>query len=375
MTPQEQTPKATINQDELSHSGDLGLEQPVIDLDKPLKDAHKDGQVTVPSNVDQGFEAERRIQAERAEREAGKNKFLAFLKKPIGKVAVAGAGLSLAVTAGIGIGASGSQNNGPSPSGTSTSGPEKPGQNNDTVPAEAREFVDQYGVIFHNPVATYYAQEAYAAEHGGATVIDQPYIDSYVKTDGIDQESSDLGFWRTYVPLDQPVNKETFTTFINDMAIQSCLDRYLNLVAKNPLPEATAIIDNEFLKYCGGIGSGSSASGSDNREHTLTLMQTMKTIANKYGSEANYKIAPASLDETAAESATVVEFKPVIDSVNEDNLVTNFHAPITLRVDVDVYDENNKVITQKESVDMRLTVARVAPTGPVDPGRVIIGQK
>lgn len=96
MTPQEQTPKATINQDELAHSGDLGLEQPVIDLDKSLKDAHKDGLVTVPSNVDQGFEAEKRIQAERAKREAGQNKFLAFLKKPIGKAAVTGAGLSLA---------------------------------------------------------------------------------------------------------------------------------------------------------------------------------------------------------------------------------------------------------------------------------------
>lgn len=102
MTPQEQTPKATINQDELAHSGDLGLEQPVIDLDKPLFDAHKDGQVTVPNNVEQGFEAERKIQAERANREAEQNKFLAFLKKPIGKAAVAGAGLGLAA-AGVAI--------------------------------------------------------------------------------------------------------------------------------------------------------------------------------------------------------------------------------------------------------------------------------
>lgn len=383
----EQRPSAANTQEDLvPHSGKAGYEYPLARHDDGV-DLTEEVAKELPEADTRNFQPttdelelirihrEERTKHEADQHSTEQNKFLAFLKKPIGKVAVTGAGLSLALAAGIGIGGSMSDNDKVAPTDTSTSGPEKPGQNADNVPAEAREFVDTYGAMFNNPVATYYAEQAYITEYNLPTVIDQPYIDSYVMTDNITQEASDMGFWRTYIPLDKPIDKQTVATFVNDMVIPSCLDRYINLAAKNPLPEAAAIIDNEFLKYCGGIGPASLAPGSDNTENTLQLMATLKAITDKYGSEANYKIAPASLDEADAETATVINAEPEIDSVNESNFITNFDTLITLKVDVDVYDDKNQVTTQKESVELRLTVARVTPTGPVDPGRVIIGQE
>ncbi|MFJ4264653.1 hypothetical protein ACIPYU_19610 [Paenarthrobacter nicotinovorans] len=302
------------------------------------------------------------------------NAVIKFVKKRTGKAILGAAVVILSVAAGIAIGSATSQDQEQVHDGVSVGSAEKSGTTKE-VPQEARAFVDQFGSLFRDPVGTYYAHEAYASAHSKDIVIDQQYIAKYVKTDEIQQDISDMGFMEANFPITEPLNKEAFAAFFNGTVREVGIERYLNLLSKNPSPEAIQIIDNEFLKYYGRPRSGESTSGSESRQRTLILMETLKAVTKKYDSTVNYKIRPIDLGAYDATSASTIEAKPAIDTANSDGLATGFHAPLGLSIDIESYSDTNTVAHKTETVDIRMTVDRVMSGNLVDAGRVKLGQK
>lgn len=251
----------------------------------------------------------------------------------------------------------------------------------ESVPPEARSFVEQFGNRYTDPVATYYSEIAYeTAGDGSGAIIPQELIDGYASDTFKDGTESFLGGME-YLSLPFETNivdesAEASAQFFNNSAVLGCMNRYMNLVAKNSsAPEAINIINDQFLYYCGN----DSLSGGD-LGYVQNLMNSLRSVTETYGSNANYSIAPAGADNDSQEgegtSFTKYGDYTVIDSLGNDDQVLAFSNIIDLVVNVDTYDGENDISHTQETLEsVQFSVVRIPPVGPVDPGRVVIGIK
>ncbi len=222
------------------------------------------------------------------------------------------------------------------------------------IPTEAKGFVDQYGSRYADPVATYYAEAAYEKKHNGTkSLIGDEYIESYKMTELSNGERSDIGFTNKRVALDKKMDQagsiDIFNTYISDN-----LNLYMNMLAKNPTGRTKEIIDNQFMTYCEGTRTAV-VNHSDYQmdSYAEKLLDTLCGIVSEYGSSANYKIAPATMDNAADRSGTLYSHStPPISLVNSKNKVIGYSDyGIKLVVNIEVFDKKGESYNTTESVD------------------------
>lgn len=124
------------------------------------------------------------------------------------------------------------------------------------------------------------------------------------------------------------------------------LTNYLNELAKNP--NYTDIINHEFKEYCGGLSFNSS--DKDNvANNTNTLVQSLSSIVKKYGSNVNYEVVEAAVDQPDDAKHTLC-----IDSLSGKDTSGNVvyqNDFSKLLINVKTYDDNNKCTVTQEKLD------------------------
>ena len=239
------------------------------------------------------------------------------------------------------------------------------------IPDEAKEFVEAYGDMYSDPVATYYAEQAYMESSGGlSTTLNttSEWVANYEFSDNIYSEQSELGgIGFIYLPVEDRTDSQLTAELLNNESLTSCIDRYMNLIARNPDTQLVSIIDNEFTKYC---GRGSS--------DTANLLTTLKSVVTKHGSAANYSLAPAIYGEDDMTNTVVLDYQPdvIIDSRNSDNETLAFSSRVILRMNIDLYASDSTMSSIKESTDdISFSVMRPPESSPEDKRIVGIGQR
>ena len=238
-----------------------------------------------------------------------------------------------------------------------------------SFPEEARGFIEEFGTQYTGPLATYRAEQSYAQNNDGlASTLGNNWISSYESTNNIMSPSSELFYIQfTQLALDTPIKNETVVDILNNPQTTESIDRYMNLIARNPSPEAIAAIDNEFIKYTGR-----------NNPDAANLLDSLKEVVSTHGNAANYSLAPAALSSDTEEGTTVFTYnEAAIDDMSDDGLVRAFNSNVTLRFDVESFESDGSSSVERVSGDERisLSIKRVTPSGPTDPGIIGIGEK
>lgn len=237
------------------------------------------------------------------------------------------------------------------------------------VPKEAESFIDQYGSLYDDPVSVYFAQKDYETNVSTrAIILSEEYITNYEPSSGL---VSDLGFEEGKFPVgSEDIND--FVDFFNEYTVPQ-VSRYMNLLARNPSPEAVKVIDNEFLKYCSANENlGTQVEFTDDDQDILELMDLSKEIVAKYGSAANYRVEKGSLNEG---SGGTFFFNPNVSLANRlDSDIQSLHVPgVNIVISVEAYD-NNKVSNYTETIKNTQLVLTTHPgVHPVDYNYVSIG--
>ncbi|MEA9985651.1 hypothetical protein [Subtercola sp. RTI3] len=240
------------------------------------------------------------------------------------------------------------------------------------VPAAATDFVVNNKAGFADPLAAWYAVQAYQAGGGyDETVLDPTYISTYAYPSAMDGLGPGLLIFRPSVlPLNAPIKnqdvKPSIALFNGEFV--GNLTRYLNLVARNQSPSALKVIDNEFTIYCG-----------QGNEYTSKLLGDLRTIGLNYGTAAVFTVEPGSTDETTTGTLFSDNFNTTIDNYDAaTNTVLAFSNIVSMRIKVDVYDDNNLATHSVYSLDeVQIAFERFIPAGQtgVDPTYMTIGIK
>jgi hypothetical protein len=122
------------------------------------------------------------------------------------------------------------------------------------------------------------------------------------------------GFVWYELPLNAPLNEETAVRVFNEYT-KPMMDNYLNYIAKNTTSAGRAIIDEEFLSYCSNTDSANAFKYDD--DGINILMNTAKAIVAKYGSAANYSVAPASIGYYSDNPKNTIFLAGINPMVNE----------------------------------------------------------
>jgi hypothetical protein len=198
-------------------------------------------------------------------------------------------------------GCSSSASNNPN---TTTAASNNPGEKQPSIPNEAKSFVAEYGSRYADTataVSTYYAEMAYEKTHNSKSLM---MTDETVSNYNYGQErfpTSTLGFSLGELPLNIEVNGEVpieVSMNIFNNYTKPMLERYMDLLARNPSAEEIKIIDKEFVDYCGGRYLKGYTTWDKTQADGIEKLQAMaKSIVAKHGSAANYSVAPASTDK------------------------------------------------------------------------------
>lgn len=240
------------------------------------------------------------------------------------------------------------------------------------IPNEAKQFVNEVGNRYADPVSTYYAVEAYKKDHDGKSpVLSDEFIDNYDNSGPQDGDLSILGFTAYRLPLDAEVNQKTFIDIFNSY-IKPNLDLYTNLISKNPSAAAIKIIDDEFKSYC-----SENTSFKNDDSQIAMLMTTAKNEVAEHGSAVNYSVAKAT-DKPNEKNATIF---PMADAIMFGSIpwgkqvVKNYaDSGINLVLDADKY--TGKTVSRVSNVKrgVTLTIWRQPVTGDADYSNISIGQ-
>lgn len=235
-----------------------------------------------------------------------------------------------------------------------------------TAPAEAKNFMDQYGSEYSDPISTYYAEKGYEQTHNGAgALIGTDYINSTLeanKQNDYNGETCVLGFNMTKLPLDSAINQATSIDIFNKYTAKN-LSLYMNLIAKNPDPKAIEVIDGQFLAYCLGTYTNADRNVIAGNQEAITeankLLNTAKSVVKKYGSAANYTVAQASNNDndlSKTQFGHIATTNARVDS-NGNNIGFS-DSGVNLVIDIDLYS-GEKVLGKTETIkDVQLSVNR-----------------
>lgn len=245
------------------------------------------------------------------------------------------------------------------------------------IPNEAKQFVNEVGSRYADPVSTYYAVEAYKNEHASKSpVLSDEFINNYDNSGPRDADLSTLGFTAYRLPLDIDVNQKTLVDIFNNFTKPN-LDLYINLLSKNPSAKAIAIIDEELKTYC----SGNTPYKEDDGQIEM-LMTTVKHEVETHGSTANYSLASAVVEGySSTKKATLF---PMSDGTMSGGItwgkqiIRNYSTGgVALLISTDDY--NNKKVTHndKKVNGVQLNVWRQPITGSLSDAKytyISIGQ-
>lgn len=239
-----------------------------------------------------------------------------------------------------------------------------------SVPAEAQHFVNDYSDRYSDPVSTYYAEMAYEAKNNGlgAVISDEILKSGKISTNSVIGETSEIGFTEYRLPIDAKMDQETSLDIFNDYTSKN-LDRYMNMLSKNPSPEATAVLDSQFKNYCSdAMGDNLPQVGFLLDDAKIkTLMDTAKEVVAKYGSNADYSVAKAIAIMDDPENTSNTVFTNTVTNTEtykwHDKKIEALHEiGVRLVINVDVY--NGKNITREiETINnVELSVMRQPDT-------------
>lgn len=245
-----------------------------------------------------------------------------------------------------------------------------------SVPAEARQFVSQYGDRFNDPVATYYSEQEYEElSHNKSLMISNEAIANYDMSAQPTGEISPLvGFEKCKLPADTTIDTKTAVAIFNNYTSKE-LSLYLNCLAKNPSPEAQAVIDYEFKNYC----SNSNAFAGDS-EYTDTLMQTMHNLVRQFGSSTEYYIGKGAL-QTNIEPGDTLLSNSVYNQGEEAIDHKTFSNQAILKLKTITISEQGSATTGKYTSingmfimynldsNLDLSLGQLGQTEPVVPGQ------
>lgn len=289
-----------------------------------------------------------------------------------GIVSIAAGALGLTLAAGLGgMKLAQSSHDIPTHTDPTAEAPAVPGQENTKVaiPAEAKDFVTRYANSYTDPLATYYSEEAFIkANPGPGIVIDNDYIAGYnPNTQPFSNgEVSPLGYKVERLSPDKPVDINSSIEVFNSSIPN--LNLLINMLSKNPSPQALEVIKNEFSLY----------SGLGNKE-AGNLVDLLQGVTSKYGSNALYTInagVERSGDSVPADATVVLDKTPGIDAVDDKGNTTAFSLVMNMSISVDTYnDSGEKTHTTDVLNNAQFTVVKATNYDPLGNGYIGIGAR
>lgn len=231
---------------------------------------------------------------------------------------------------------------------------------------EERDFINAYKDRYVDPIATYNSEAAYLkANPGKDLTVGNDYFAGYNAEGTASAPVSPLGF---YILKLQPGSEATTQSSVDqfNQALPE-MNRFMNLLSKNPLPDQVKVIKDEFNDYVGF-----------NNPSASQLIAVLSAVVEKYGSNAVYVINEGTTDASADKAkATIFDGrKPIIDRVDTRGATDSFHTHANLSITVTSYDKTGKSVVATESLDsFQFSVTRAEKFDPANGGLVGIGSR
>jgi len=271
-------------------------------------------------------------------------------------MAFAGVALALVAAAGGGVAVNAMNQN---RTATKTEAPINPTDEKQAIPNEAKTFVNDYGDRYKDPVSTYYSAMGYEAEYDAPLMMTDANINKYEITNDFHGEVSPLGFKMEKLPIEDKIDQAYSIKIFNEFEAKN-LNLYMNLIAKNPSEKGVATIENQFLNYCAGnyLNSNNNTSNEAENIKARKILDTMKSIVEKYGSNANYCIAPAVSAQLTTRVPTSTIFSSDIPTRVRDDNSGFADSGVSILINIDVYE--GKEVTHKTELlkDVQLSCER-----------------
>jgi len=249
--------------------------------------------------------------------------------------------------------------------GTKVEAPASPGTEQQSLSAEAQKFVAEFGSRYSDPVSTYYAEKAYEKNVSiGGVVIPDEYINNFNSNDEqtADGNSDTLQFTKYELLLNKQIDQKAFVDVFNSY-IAGGMSEYMNLMSKNPTPEAVKVIKSEFLKfYSDARDDNMPAHNTPAKPEVINLMDTLDGVVEKYGSTANYSVAQASAyDYTDSQEGTIFT-SLAVDSGHVEyggqNVEYFFTSGVDIAINVEVFKGDKSTRVTETLKDTELTLWR-----------------
>lgn len=260
---------------------------------------------------------------------------------------IAGAALTLFVISGAFFTFGGKEKNNSEPKEVTPTPTRKEQQQQPEIPKEAQEFVDTNINKYPDPISTYYAEQAYEKNNKNAILTDS-FIDNYNMITGSNSKISTLGFTSYEMPVDTLLTPQIVVKMFNEF-LSANIERYMNLLAKNPSADAIKIIDRQFQDYCSDTSNYMlpNLAYTNDDEGIARLMDTAKSIVSEYDSASNFKVAKAELNNTDPNITSFVGHMPSGESAiveGKDRTLAFGQNGVRLVIQIDQYNNTNEVV-------------------------------
>jgi hypothetical protein len=242
-----------------------------------------------------------------------------------------------------------------------------PGQKQPELSADAKKFVADFGGRYIDPVSTYYAEKAYEQKvNSVGDIMTDAYIDSFNSDEEQmpDGKSDMLGFKKYELPLNENIDQNTFVKVFNEDFAPG-LSNLMNHLAKNPTDKARAVIINEFQRYYSNTAdAGQPAAFTYDDQESANLIDTMQQVVDKYGSAANYSVAPASAyDYTNSQTGTIFHDRGAANSGNVEyngKKIEYFftNKSVDIAINIDIFNGSKSTTATDIIKDTELTIWR-----------------
>lgn len=250
--------------------------------------------------------------------------------------------------------------------------PANPGGEQQSLSADAKKFIAEFGGRYSDPVSTYYAEKAYETNviSTGAIMSDEYVANFNSNTEQTPDGNSDaLGFNKHELLLNKKIDQKAFVDVFNSyiaggMDGAGGMSGYMNLIAKNPTPEAKKIVKSEFLKfYSDASYENMPAANTPDKPEVINLMDTLDGVVAKYGSAVNYSVAQASAyDHTDSQEGTIFHDIGPANSGHVEyggqNVEYFFTSGVDIAINVDVFKGDQSTHVTETLKDTELTLWR-----------------
>ena len=239
------------------------------------------------------------------------------------------------------------------------------------IPAEAKEFVAEYGARYDDPISTYYAEKSFGLDVGKSVLISNESINNYDMSAPMDESSQLIGFEQYQFPPNKEISQNNATWIFNEFTAPQ-LTLYINALAKNPNPEIQKIIDYEFINYC------SDRESQEDYKYINTLMDTCKAIVDEHGSNTNFTIGKGIIYHDPM-GTYINEYVSAQGEPDEKGIVNKFSANAEILLTTTTYNREAVVkksevigaiqfLYSRQSIGNNLSLGQIGHINPVGSG-------